>query len=61
MRAEFLRRRKQTVGPVEWHFVQPKLTLSWFRDNFKRLKPKMDGRGVDVPLAGNPISRGSRS
>ena len=52
MRAEFLRRRKQTVGPVEWHFVQPKLTLSWFRDNFKRLKAKMDGRGVDVPLAG---------
>jgi AraC family transcriptional regulator len=53
MRAEFLRRRKQTVGPVEWHFVQPKLTLFWFRDNFKRLKAKMDGRGVDVPLAGN--------
>jgi AraC family transcriptional regulator len=53
MRAEFLRRRKQTAGPVEWHFVQPKLTLFWFRDNFKRLKAKMDGRGVDVPLAGN--------
>jgi AraC family transcriptional regulator len=53
MRAEFLRRRKQTVGPVEWHFVQPKLTLFWFRDNFKRLKANMDGRGVDLPLAGN--------
>jgi AraC family transcriptional regulator len=53
MRAEFLRRRKHTAGPVEWHFVQPKLTLFWFRDNFKRLKAKMDGRGVDVPLAGN--------
>jgi AraC family transcriptional regulator len=53
MRAEFLRRRKQTVGPVEVHFVQPKLTLCWFRDNFKRMKAKMDGRGIDVPLAGN--------
>src|SRR5260370_9580878 len=53
MRAEFLRRRKQTAGPVEWHFVQPKLTLFWFRDNFKRLKAKMDGRGVDVRVAGN--------
>jgi AraC family transcriptional regulator len=53
MRAEFLRRRKQTVGPVEVHFVQPKLTLCWFRDNFNRMKAKMDGRGIDVPLAGN--------
>ena len=53
MRAEFLRRHKQTVGPVEVHFVQPNLTLCWFRDNFKRMKAKMDGRGVDIPLAGN--------
>jgi AraC family transcriptional regulator len=53
MRAEFLRRRKQTAGPVEVHFVQPTLTLCWFRDNFKRMKAKMDGRGVDVTLAGN--------
>src|SRR5713101_6242837 len=53
MRAEFLRRRKQTVGPVEVHFVQPKLTLCWFRDNFKRMKAKMDGRGVDIRLAGS--------
>src|SRR5260221_11150930 len=53
MRAEFLRRRKQTAGPVERHFVQPKLTLFWFRDNFKRLKAKMDGRGVADPWAGN--------
>src|SRR5258708_37957225 len=52
MRAEFLRRRKQTAAPVEGHFVQPKLTLFWFRDNFKRLKAKMHGRGVDGPLAG---------
>src|SRR6266404_6757366 len=52
MRAEFLRRRKQTAGPVEWHFVQPKLTLFWFRDNFKRLKAKMDGRGRDAPREG---------
>jgi AraC family transcriptional regulator len=52
MRAEFLRRRKQTVGLVEVHFVQPKLSLCWFRDNFKRMRAKMDGRGVDVPLAG---------
>jgi AraC family transcriptional regulator len=53
MRAEFLHRRKQTVGPVEFHFVQPKLALCWFRSNFKRLEAKMDGRGVDIPLAGN--------
>jgi AraC family transcriptional regulator len=53
MRAEFLRRRKLTAGPVEVHFIQPKLTLCWFRDNFKRMKAKMDGRGVDVLLAGN--------
>jgi AraC family transcriptional regulator len=53
MRAEFLRRRKQIVGPVEFHFVQPKLALCWFRYNFKRVKAKMDGRAVDVPLAGN--------
>src|SRR5260370_16240093 len=53
MRAEFLRRRKQTAGPVERHFVQPKLTLFWFRDNFKRLNAKMDGRGLDLPLPGN--------
>jgi AraC family transcriptional regulator len=53
MRVEFLRGRKQTIGPVEWHFVQPKLTLVWYRDNFKRMKAKMDGRGIDVPLAGN--------
>jgi AraC family transcriptional regulator len=53
MRAEFRSRRKQAVGPVEFHYVQPRLTLSWFPDNFKRLRTKMDGRGVDVPLAGN--------
>src|SRR5258708_25507908 len=52
MRAEFLLRRKQTIGPVEFNFVQPKLTLFWLRDNFKCLKAKVDGRGVDVPLAG---------
>src|SRR5260370_20229995 len=52
MRAEFLLRRKQTIGPVEFYFVQPKLTLFWLRGNFKRLKAKIDGRGVDVPLAG---------
>jgi AraC family transcriptional regulator len=55
MRVEFLRWRKQTVGPIKGHFVQPKLTLIWFRDNFKRLKAKMDGRDIDVPLAGNSI------
>jgi AraC family transcriptional regulator len=53
MRAEFLRRRKLEAGSVEWRFVQPKLTLFWFRDNFKRLTARMDGRGVDIPLAGN--------
>jgi AraC family transcriptional regulator len=54
MRVEFLRKqRKQAVGPVEWHYVQPKVTLCWFRHNVNRLKAKMDGRGVDVPLAGN--------
>jgi AraC family transcriptional regulator len=53
MRVEFLRRRKQTVGPVECHYVQPKLTLCWLHGNVNRLKAKMDGRGVDVPLAGN--------
>jgi AraC family transcriptional regulator len=53
MRAEFLRRRKRTAGPVEVHFVQPRLTLCWFRDNFKRMKAKMGGRGIDVPLAGD--------
>src|SRR5260221_12551604 len=52
MRAEFLLRRKQTIGPVEFYFVQPKLTLFWLRGNFKRLKAKIDGRGSDVPLAG---------
>ncbi len=52
MRVEFLRKRQQTIGPVEFHFVQPKLTLCWFRHNVNRLKAKIDGRGVDVPLAG---------
>ena len=52
MRVEFLRKRQQTSGPVEFHFVQPKLTLCWFRHNVNRLKAKIDGRGVDVPLAG---------
>jgi len=52
MRSGFLLRLKQTIGPVEFYFVQPKLTLFWLRDNFKRLKAKIDGRGVDVPLAG---------
>jgi AraC family transcriptional regulator len=53
MRVEFLRRRKQMAGPVECHYVQPKLTLCWLHGNVHRLKAKMDGRGVDVPLAGN--------
>src|SRR5216684_1673791 len=50
MRAEFLLRRKQTIGPVEHYFVQPKLTLFWLYDNFKRLKTKIDGLGVYLPL-----------
>jgi hypothetical protein len=52
MRAEFRSRRKETVGPVKFQCVHLKLGLFWFRDNFKGLKAKMDGRGVDVPLAG---------
>jgi AraC family transcriptional regulator len=52
MRAEFLRKSKPTIGPVEFHFVQPKLALCWFRHNVNRLKGKIDGRGIDVPLAG---------
>src|SRR5258708_8009730 len=42
MRAEFLLRRKQTIGPVEFYFVQPNLTLFWLRDNFTRLKSNLD-------------------
>jgi AraC family transcriptional regulator len=52
MRAEFLCKRKPTIGPVEFHFVQPKLALCWFRRNVNCLKGKIDGRGIDVPLAG---------
>jgi AraC family transcriptional regulator len=52
MRVEFLRKRRQTNGPVEFHFVQPKLALCWFRHNVNCLKGKMDGRGIDVPLVG---------
>ena len=52
MRAEFRSRRKETVGPVKFQCVHLKLGLFWFRDNSKGLKAKMDGRGVDLPLAG---------
>jgi hypothetical protein len=51
MRAEFLRR--QTVGQVEWRYVQPKTSLFWFCDNVDRLTAKMDGKPIDVPLTGN--------